>query len=51
MAEIQSVAGQQKEQESRWPVVAAGLAMTGLYLELPERLTLGPNWVLVWRPN
>ncbi len=37
---------QQEERESRWPVIVAGLAMTGLYLELPERLTIGPNWVL-----
>lgn len=31
--------------ELRWPVVVAVVAMTGLYLALPERLTLGPNWL------
>lgn len=34
------------EREARWPVIVATLATAGLYLELPERLTPGPNWVL-----
>jgi hypothetical protein len=33
-----------REPEPRWPVVAATLGITGLYLWLPDRLTLGPNW-------
>lgn len=35
------------EREARWPAVIATLATTGLYLELPERLTPGPTWLLV----
>jgi hypothetical protein len=35
------------ELEARWPAVVATLAMAGLYLEVPERLTPGPNWLLV----
>lgn len=33
--------------EPRWPVLLALLAVCGLYLALPERLTLGPNWLLL----
>jgi hypothetical protein len=33
--------------EPRWPVLLALLATCGLYLALPERLTLGPNWLLL----
>lgn len=36
-----------RAREARWPVVVATLATTGLYLELPERLTPGPTWLLV----
>src|SRR5947209_3390668 len=32
--------------EMRWPVVVAGVATSGLYLALPERLTLGPSWLV-----
>ena len=32
--------------EPRWPSLVAVLAITGLYLSLPERLTLGPSWIL-----
>jgi hypothetical protein len=33
--------------EPRWPVLLALLAVCALYLALPERLTLGPNWLLL----
>jgi hypothetical protein len=33
--------------EPRWPVVLALLAVCGLYLALPEPLTLGPSWLLL----
>lgn len=33
--------------EPRWPVIMAALATSGLYLSLPERLTPGPNWLLL----
>ncbi len=33
--------------EPRWPAVVALLAIAGLYASLPERLTLGPSWVLL----
>jgi hypothetical protein len=33
--------------EPRWPAVVAIFAMAGLYLCLPERLTVGPNWLLL----
>lgn len=33
--------------EPRWPAVLALLAVAGLYLWLPERLTPGPSWVLL----
>jgi hypothetical protein len=33
--------------EPRWPVIVAALATCGLYLSLPERLTPGPNWLLL----
>jgi hypothetical protein len=33
--------------EPRWPVILAALATCGLYLSLPERLTPGPNWLLL----
>jgi hypothetical protein len=32
--------------EPRWPVWLALLAVSGLYLALPENLTLGPTWLL-----
>lgn len=32
--------------EPRWPATVAVLAIAGLYLLLPERLTAGPNWLL-----
>jgi hypothetical protein len=34
------------ERELRWPAVAAVVAICVLYLMLPERLTIGPNWLL-----
>jgi hypothetical protein len=33
-------------QELRWPAVAAVVAICVLYLILPERLTIGPNWLV-----
>ncbi len=33
--------------EPRWPAVLTVLAITGLYVTLPERLTPGPSWLLV----
>lgn len=33
--------------EPRWPVLIAILAVGGLYLALPEHLTMGPNWALL----
>ncbi len=33
--------------EPRWPAAVAVLATAGLYLSLPESLTLGPNWLLL----
>lgn len=32
--------------EPRWPSVLGALAVGGLFLSLPEPLTLGPNWLL-----
>ena len=32
---------------SRWPVVAAILAICALYYTLPEELTVGPNWLML----
>ncbi len=33
--------------EPRWPAVIAGLAVGGLYMALPENLSLGPRWLLL----
>jgi hypothetical protein len=33
--------------EPRWPAILAVVAIGLLYLLLPERLTLGPNWTLL----
>ena len=30
----------------RWPAVVALIAVAGLYLALPESLTVGPSWLL-----
>jgi hypothetical protein len=35
------------EPEPRWPVIMAIVATGGLYLAMPERLTPGPNWLLL----
>ena len=32
--------------EPRWPVVLAVLAASGLYLALPDALSLGPSWLV-----
>jgi hypothetical protein len=31
---------------TRWPALVAALAICGLYLSLPEHLTIGPGWLL-----
>ncbi|MBV8818003.1 MAG: DUF1345 domain-containing protein [Acidobacteriaceae bacterium] len=33
--------------EPRWPAVLAVLAVAGLYITLPEYLTVGPSWIVV----
>jgi hypothetical protein len=33
--------------EPRWPVILALAAVVGLYLALPESLTVGPNWLVL----
>jgi hypothetical protein len=33
--------------EPRWPAVLGLLAIGGVYLSLPERLTFGPNWLVL----
>lgn len=33
--------------EPRWPALLAILAVGGLYLALPERLSIGPGWLLL----
>jgi hypothetical protein len=33
--------------EPRWPAMLAVLAITGLYVTLPEKLTPGPTWLLL----
>lgn len=43
----EAASGPAPSREVRWPVIVATLATAGLYLELPERLTPGPNWLLV----
>ncbi len=35
------------EPEPRWPAVIAVLATASLFLFMPERLTFGPNWLLL----
>jgi uncharacterized membrane protein len=35
------------ESEPRWPAIVAVLATAGLFLFMPERLTFGPNWLLL----
>ncbi len=39
------MASERGDPEPRWPVVIATIAITGLYLWLPERLTPGPSWL------
>ncbi len=36
-----------REPEPRWPAVLGTVAIAGLYISLPERLTLGPSWAFV----
>ena len=40
-------AGGVRDPEPRWPAVLASLAVGFLYYALPERLTLGPGWLLI----
>ncbi len=42
-----SVPARPSQAEPRWPAVFAVLAISGLYLSLPERLTPGPSWLLL----
>jgi hypothetical protein len=35
------------QMELRWPAAVAVVATAMLYLSLPERLTAGPNWLLL----
>jgi hypothetical protein len=37
----------QSEPEPRWPAVLAGLAVGGLFMALPESLSVGPRWLLL----
>lgn len=41
-----SVNSVETKAEPRWPAVIAQLAIGGVYLLLPERLTIGPNWLM-----
>jgi hypothetical protein len=41
------VAVQSLEPEPRWPAIVAILATGSLFLFMPERLTFGPNWLLL----
>ncbi len=36
---------QSESTPSHWPVVAATLALGGLYMALPDSLALGPRWL------
>ena len=38
---------QNLEPEPRWPALIAVLATSSLFLFMPERLTFGPNWLLL----
>lgn len=33
--------------EPRWPAIVAGFAVGGLYMALPENLSVGPRWLLL----
>ncbi len=43
----QSDSARHFQPEPRWPAVVAVVATTGIYLCLPERLTPGPNWLVL----
>jgi hypothetical protein len=36
-----------KNAEPRWPVLVALLAVGGIYMALPEKLIIGPRWLLL----
>ncbi len=42
-----SVADERVRAEPRWPAVVALIGVGGLYLSLPESLTVGPSWLLI----
>jgi hypothetical protein len=42
MAQIRTI-----DPEPRWPAIIAVLATASLFLFMPERLTFGPNWLLL----
>jgi hypothetical protein len=39
-------AGQRRESEPRWPALIVSVAIAGILWGLPERLTLGPTWLV-----
>ena len=47
MTDESNIPGVAPQAEARWPAVLAVLAICGLYLALPERLTPGPSWALL----
>jgi hypothetical protein len=47
MAQKKDAQPQDPEPEPRWPAVVAVLATGALYQFIPERLTPGPNWLLL----
>lgn len=47
LSEHQVPAAVNLEPEPRWPAVLTIVAVGGLYWWLPERLTPGPNWILL----
>ena len=38
--------GKKRGGDSRWPAILGAIAVAGLYLALPERLTAGPSWLV-----
>lgn len=43
----ESLTAAEPKAEPRWPAVLGLLAIGGVYLALPERLTIGPNWTVL----
>ena len=40
-------AGENVKREPRWPAVVATLSVAGIYLGMPDFLTVGPQWLLL----